>query len=71
MFWSDGLEELLRMGAVDGDMREGVLSALDLWRENVLDAIESSYGIELNWKAISIDIESSLVDELVEAALPG
>jgi hypothetical protein len=70
MFWSDGLEELLRMGAVDGDMRKGVLSALDLWRENVLDAIESSYGIELNWKAVSIDIESHLIDELVEAALP-
>jgi hypothetical protein len=70
MFWSDGLEELLRMGAVDGDMRAGVLSALDVWRENVLDALESSYGIELDWEVVSIDIESPLIDDLVGAALP-
>ncbi len=70
MFWSDGLEELLRMGAVDGDMREGVLSTLDVWRENVLDALESSYGIEMDWKMVCIDVTSPLIDELIEAASP-
>ena len=71
MFWSEGLEELLRMGAVDGDVRAGVLSALGLWRENVLDVLDSSYGIDLDWDAVFIDDTSSIIDELVEAALPG
>lgn len=70
MFWSEGLEECLAIGAADGDMRAGVLSALDLWRENVLDALESSYGMELDWEVVAIDFESPLIDELVEAALP-
>jgi len=70
MFWSDGLEDLLTVGAADGDMRAGVLSALDLWRENVLDALETNYGIELDWNAVSIDQKSTLVDQLVEAASP-
>lgn len=70
MFWSEGLEEWLRIGAADGDMRAGVLSALDLWRENVLDALDSSFGIELDWEVVAIDIESPLIEELVEAALP-
>ena len=70
MFWSEGLEEFLRIGAVDGDMRSGVLSALELWRENVLDALESSFGIELDWEMVAIDYGSPLIDALVEAALP-
>jgi hypothetical protein len=70
MFWSEGLEEWLRIGAADGDMRAGVLSALDLWRENVLDALDSSFGIELDWEVVAIDIESPFIEELVEAALP-
>ena len=71
MFWSEGLEEFLRMGAADGDMRSGVISALELWRENVLDALESNYGIELDWEIVAIDYESPLIDELVESASPG
>jgi len=71
MFWSEGLEEYLRIGAADGDMRAGVLSALDLWRENVLDALSSSFGIELDWEMVSIDEGSPLIDQLVQAALPG
>jgi hypothetical protein len=71
MFWSEGLEENLRIGAADADMRSGVLSALELWRENVLDALESSFGIELDWETVVIDDESRLIDELVDAALPG
>jgi len=71
MFWSEGLEEFLRMGAADGDMRSGVLSALELWRENVLDALESSFGMELDWEMVAIDYTSPLIDELVESASPG
>ena len=71
MFWSEGLEEWLRIGAADGDMRAGVLSALDLWRENVLDALSSSFGIELDWEMVSIDEGSPLIDTLVQASLPG
>jgi hypothetical protein len=71
MFWSDGLEECLAIGAADGDMRVGVLSALDLWRENVLDALSSSFGIDLDWEMVSIDEGSPLINQLVQAALPG
>ena len=47
MFWSEGLQELLAVGAADGDMRAGVLSVLELWRENVLETLipdSSKYG---------------------------
>ena len=71
MFWSDGLEDLLAVGAADGDTRAGVLSALELWRENVLEMLDTSFGIELDWDLVSIDAASPLIDELVEAALPG
>jgi|GEM_PF-1171992 len=71
MFWSEGLEECLAIGAADGNMRAGVIFALDLWRENVLDALSSSYGIELDWEMVSINDTSPIIDELVEAALPG
>jgi hypothetical protein len=71
MFWSDGLEELLAVSAADGDMRAGVLSVLELWRENVLESLDASFGIELDWELVSIDETSPLIDELVEAASPG
>jgi hypothetical protein len=66
-FWSDGLQDLLGEGANNGDVRAGVLSVLELWRENVLQAISSDFGIELGWKAVSIDTASTLIDKLVEA----
>ena len=71
MFWSDGLQELLGEGANNGDVRAGVLSVLELWRENVLQAVDANFGIELEWKAVSIDTASPLIDQLVEAATPG
>ena len=70
MFWSDGLQERLAEGAANRSVRDGVLSTLELWRENVLQAIDSDFGIELNWKTVSIDSASPLIDELVEAASP-
>jgi hypothetical protein len=71
MFWSEGLEELLAFGAADGDMRAGVLSVLELWRENILEVLETDFGIELDWELVGIDHASPLVDALVEAASPG
>jgi hypothetical protein len=71
MFWSEGLEELLAVGAADGDMRAGVLSVLELWRENVLETLDTDFGIELDWELVCIDDASPLIDELVEAASPG
>jgi hypothetical protein len=71
LFWSEGLEELLAAGAAGGSLRDGVLSALGLWRENVLDALDTNFGIELDWDLVSIDDASSLIDQLVEAASPG
>ncbi len=68
MFWSDGLQEILTENATNDDLRAGVLSVLDNWRENVLQAIDNDFGIELNWKRVSIDTTSPLIDELVEAA---
>lgn len=72
MFWSEGLlEECLAEGATGGSLRTGVLSALELWRENVLDALDTNFGVELDWEQVCIDDEGPLIDELVEAASPG
>lgn len=71
MFWSEGLEELLAAGAADGEMRAGVLSVLEVWRENVLETLDTSFGMELDWELVRIDDTSPLIDELVEAASPG
>ena len=70
MFWSDGLQDHLSVGAANDDLRGGVLSALELWRENVLQALDSDFSIELDWHAVSIDTASPLIDELVAAAAP-
>lgn len=70
MFWSDGLQDLLEGGAEDGDLRAGVLTVLQLWRENMLQVLDTDFSIELNWKTVSIDSASPLINELVEAATP-
>jgi hypothetical protein len=70
MFWSDGLQDCLARGSGEGNLRGGILSALELWRENVLQALDESFGIELDWQAIQIDTANPLVDELVAAAAP-
>jgi hypothetical protein len=68
MFWSDGLQDRLAQGAADGDLRAGILSTLDLWRENVLQALDADFGIELERQVVKIDSDNPLVDELVAAA---
>lgn len=71
MFWSDGLQEHLASGADGGSLRAGVLAALELWRENVLQTLNADFAIELDWGAVSIDTASPLIDELVATASPG
>lgn len=71
MFWSDGLQERLAEGAADENLRGGVLSTLELWRENVLQTLDSDFAIELDWQSVCIDTTSPLIDELVKAAVPG
>ena len=70
MFWSDGLQDLLVQNDPKDDLRASVLSVLGLWRENVLQTIDTNFSIELDWKTVSIDTASPLIDELVEAATP-
>lgn len=71
MFWSEGLEECLAEGAADGSLQDGVLSALKIWRENVLVKLDDDFGFELDWNLVWINDASPLIDELVEAASPG
>jgi hypothetical protein len=71
MFWSEGLEECLADGASGGSLRDGVLSALETWRENVLTSLEDNFGIELDWELVTINGASPLIDSLVQAASPG
>ena len=71
MFWSDGLEEMLAEGVANGDIRAGVISALELWRENVLDALETNFGFELDWQTVRVDTNSRLINELVMLASSG
>lgn len=68
MFWSEGLQDLLAQGAADGDVRASVLFVLELWRENVLQALDDNFGIELDWHTVCVDTASPLIDKLVEAA---
>ena len=69
-FWSDGMQSALAEGAGSGEMRQGVLATLELWRENVLSTLSEDFGIDLDWAAVTIDPESSLIGELVRAATP-
>jgi len=69
-FWSDGMQSLLAVAADDGELRTGVLDVLDLWRENVLNALSGDFGIDLGWDAVTIDAGSPLIETLVEAATP-
>ncbi len=70
-FWSDGLQPLLAEFANDGDIRGGVLATLDLWRENVLTVLTGDFAMDLEWGAVTVDVDGPLIEELVEAATPG
>jgi hypothetical protein len=68
MFWSDGLEESLREGAALGSLRDGVLQAVDQWRENVIDNLDAAFGIALEMDQVTIKDDSPIIDHLVDAA---
>jgi len=44
MFWSDGLQELLAEKSTNDDLRANVLSVLELWKENVLQTIDTRHN---------------------------
>jgi hypothetical protein len=67
-FWSDGLQEALAVGAAEGDLRGGVVAALELWRENVLTELIETFGFEIIWSDVTVDVDGHLVDDLVAAA---
>lgn len=67
MYWSDGMEEQMAIGAEEG-LRAGVLAALEVWRENVLAALDSNFGILLDRGTVRINKDSPLLIELEKAA---
>jgi len=71
MFWSEGLEASLAEGAASDDLQKGVWMALDDWRFNVINQLDASFGISLDWEQVSINADSPIIDRLVDAASPG
>ena len=69
-FWSDGLQEQMSIASEEG-LRAGVLAALEVWRENVIAALDDNFGIQLDRGAVRIDPESPILTALVAAAQGG
>ena len=69
-FWSDDLQPLLDDGAADGDLLKGVLAALEQWRQNVLSKLSEDFCIDLDTNKVTIDVDSPLINNLVDAAVP-
>jgi len=69
-FWSDGLQSALADGASRGELRSGVLAAVELWRENVLAVLSDDYAIDLDRGSVTVDAGNPVIDELVAAATP-
>lgn len=68
MFWTEGLEEFLAIGAAEDTLKEGILQALDQWKENIVNEMDGSFGISLDLDEVSINANSPLIDVLMEAA---
>lgn len=71
-FWSESLYETFVMSAVEGDLRQGVLDALEVWLRTVkyyllYESGPASLSEELV-ESMSLRLDDPLVDELVEAA---
>jgi hypothetical protein len=71
MFWSDNLEELLAEGAAVDQVRNGVFQALDQWQINVVYQLDAGFGIALDTDTVSINSNSPMIDQLIDAASPG
>jgi hypothetical protein len=70
MFWSTSLQEMLSQGAENGSVIEGVLIALEEWRQNIFVALDENFGIILDRQNVVIDVDNPIIDKLVEAARP-
>jgi hypothetical protein len=68
-FWSDGLQSVLGLRASEGQIREGVIDTIQVWRDNVITVLYD-YGIDMDWSEVVIDLDHPVIDELVEAAQP-
>lgn len=66
-FWSEGMQEQMAI-ASEESLRAGVLAALDVWRENILAALDSDFGIPLDRGAVRIDNDSPILSALLAAA---
>ena len=71
MFWSESLQEVLAEAAAAGSLRDGVLQAVDQWRYNVIDKLDTGFGITLEMDELIINTNSVLLDLMVDAASQG
>ena len=70
-FLSYDMEEALSEGAAAGDLREGVINALEAWKESIIsNYFDFGTGLGDDIQNIEIDLDSPIIDELVEAAKP-
>ena len=70
-FYTYDIEIYLSEGASAGDLREGVINALEAWKESIIsNYFDFGTGLGDGIENIEIDFESKIIDELVEAAKP-
>jgi hypothetical protein len=69
-FWSPELESLLATGASDGDLRQGVILAVQQWKCNVVQHLEEM-AFEIDTDSIALEMDPQVIRELVRAARPG
>ena len=71
MFWSESLEEILAEAAAAGSLRDGVLQAIEQWRDIVIDQLDNAFSITLEMDEVTINANSLIIDRLVDAASQG
>jgi hypothetical protein len=70
-FLSYDMEYVLSEAAAEGDLERGVIAALEEWKENIIaNYFDFGTGLGDGIQNIEIDLESKIIDELVEAAKP-
>ncbi|MCB2202897.1 hypothetical protein KQH56_02710 [bacterium] len=67
VFWSARLEDCLAEGASADSISDGIFMALDQWLNNVINALDASFGITLDKDLVTINRASPLIDLLIEA----
>jgi hypothetical protein len=71
MFWSESLEEIMVEAANAGSLRDGVLQVIDQWRYNVIEELDSNFGITLEINEVIINPNNLIIDLLIDAASQG